>query len=102
MIKTRLVELEKRTKDVLKHLEEEVESIRPVKSLFGRHSYPVEYSLLRITIPDIQRGVMMINPYQYGGAIGDLHFFLSEKDKKRYATKWLSRARRNLERITGE
>ena len=98
MIKERLVELEKRTGDVLRHLGEEVKSIDYVKSLFGRHYYATEWGLLKLSLLDISRGAALLTPEMVGSAVGELY---SEQEKRKFATVWLSRGRRNLERITG-
>jgi hypothetical protein len=99
MLKARLVELEKRTEDVLRHLGEEVKSIEYVKSLFGRHYYATEWAMLKLTLLDISRGTAMLNPELIGGSLGELY---SEREKRKFATAWLTRGRRTLEKISGE
>jgi hypothetical protein len=98
MFKARLSELEKKTEKALRRLGEEVKSIEYVKSLFGRHYYATEWAMLKLTLLDISRGTAMLNPELIGGSLGELY---SEKEKRQYATAWLSRGRRTLERITG-
>jgi hypothetical protein len=99
MLKTRLVELEKKTEAALRHLGEEVKSIEYVKSLFGRHYYATEWGLLKLSLLDISRGVALLTPEMVGSAVGELY---SESEKRKFATVWLSRGRRTLERITGD
>lgn len=75
----------------------EVKDIRLTKSLFGKKPYPEEWALLRFIGIDIARGLSMIDQRLVTFPVD----FFGYHEREKFANKFLSRARRNLERELG-
>lgn len=94
-----LLKFEEQVKKLEKKLGEEVSRIDRPSSLFGKHRYPIEQGLLKIAGFEILRGINVIDPtVSFAGFIPELY---SEKEKKKYVEKLLTRGRKILEEKIG-
>lgn len=93
-IREEFKEIEEKVKDALEKLGADIRHIHYPESLFGKHSYPVEWSLLKFALFDITRGVSILDPTIVVGLPPEVY---SKKEREKLVTKLLSRAKRTLE-----